>query len=406
MWTTDVTLPSCSCEPACSDQCEGLVQAEQPGVTARACVRRLTLTRFRSYVGLHLDLGPGPVVLTGPNGAGKTNLIEAISLLTPGRGLRRARLDELANSAGDGSWAVAVRLEGARGEARLGTGLDAPIGSGPRRCRVDHQPAGSANAFLDHLKVVWLTPEMDGLFTGPPSERRRFLDRLVLAVDEAHGSRVNALERALRSRNRLLEEDGDTRVLSAVEHELAELAVAVSAARLETIGRLSAQIAAGLDGGSPFPFACLTLDGGIERALLEHPALEVEDSYRMRLREARARDRTAGRTLDGPHLCDLVVSHGPKGLAAARCSTGEQKSLLIGLTLSHARLVGAMQGFAPVVLLDDVAAYLDGARRAGLFEALARLNAQVFMTGADPSAFAALSGAQHFRVEDGTVSSM
>lgn len=374
-------------------------------VTApRARIRRLSLTHFRSYATAQIDVADGPVVLTGPNGAGKTNLLEAISLFSPGRGLRRAPPDAVAQSGSDGAWAVAAQVEGALGTVALGTGADAGRTEGAaRRFRVDRETASSANAFLDHLKVVWLTPEMDGLFIGPPSDRRRFLDRLVLAVDASHGSRVNALERALRSRNRVLEDGGDARLLGAVEHELAELAVAVSAARLETVHRLAAEIAAHGDTTSPFPFADISLDGALERMLASAPAVEVEDRYRALLQDNRPRDRAAGRTLEGPHLCDLVVAHGPKDLPAARCSTGEQKSLLIGLSLSHARLVAAMQGLAPVVLLDDVVAYLDSDRRAGLFSALAALGAQVWMTGADPLAFEMLARAQRFTVSPGQI---
>ncbi|WP_234053596.1 MULTISPECIES: DNA replication/repair protein RecF [unclassified Xanthobacter] len=372
-----------------------------------ARIRKLALTRFRSYVSAHLVLDDGPVVLTGPNGAGKTNVLEAVSFLSPGRGLRRAQLADVGYQApGDDAagaiWAVSALVEGALGEVRLGTGLE-EAGAAQRRCRIDGEPASSATAFLDHLKVIWLTPEMDGLFTGPPSDRRRYLDRLVLAVDGTHGSRVNALERALRSRNRLLEDNGAPRFLDAVERELAELAVAVSAARLETVARLAGEIAAHRDEASPFPFAEIALEGAVERLVAEMPAIEAEDRYRALLRDNRSRDRAAGRTLEGPHLCDLQVSHGLKRLPAARCSTGEQKSLLIGLTLSHARLVGAMQGLSPVLLLDDVVAYLDSQRRTGLFEALERLGAQVWMTGADPDAFCALRGAQRFTVSPGSL---
>ncbi|MFG1391836.1 DNA replication/repair protein RecF [Xanthobacter agilis] len=372
-----------------------------------ARIRKLALTRFRSYVTAQLVIGEAPVVLTGPNGAGKTNVLEAISFLSPGRGLRRAQIADVghlpAGSAQPEAWAVSALVDGALGEVRLGTGLETPEET-HRRCRIDGEPVPSATAFLDHLKVIWLTPEMDGLFTGPPAERRRYLDRLVLAVDGGHGARVNALERALRARNRLLEENGAPRFLDAVEHELAELAVAVSAARLETVARLQAEIAAHRDDASPFPFAQIALDGALERLIAEMPALAAEDRYRAVLRDNRGRDRAAGRTLEGPHLTDLQVSHGLKGLPAARCSTGEQKSLLIGLTLSHARLVAAMQGLSPVLLLDDVVAYLDSDRRAGLFEALARLGAQVWMTGADPAAFAALEGAERFSVAPGRIS--
>ncbi|WP_188575305.1 DNA replication/repair protein RecF [Azorhizobium oxalatiphilum] len=369
----------------------------------RARIRRLTLTRFRSYAAAQIDVADGPVVLTGPNGAGKTNLLEAISLLSPGRGLRRTALDTLAQAGGDGSWAVAAQVDGAQGEVMLGTGSDGRTDGPNRRFRIDRETAGSGNAFLDHLKVVWLTPEMDGLFTGPPSDRRRFLDRLVLAVDASHGTRVNALERALRTRNRVLEDGGDNRLLGAVEHELAELGVAVAAARLETVQRLAAEIATHRDDASLFPYADIALEGALERLLAEAPAVEVEDRYRALLQDNRPRDRAAGRTLEGPHLCDLVVSHGPKSLPAALCSTGEQKSLLIGLALSHARLVSVMQGLAPIVLLDDVVAYLDAERRGGLFSALTALGAQVWMTGADPLAFAALDGAERFTVSPGTV---
>lgn len=369
-----------------------------------ARVRRLTLTRFRSYPFAQVAFGTGPVVITGPNGAGKTNLLEAISLLSPGRGLRRARMEELANSGGDGAWAVAAQVDGALGPVMLGTGLEPRAdGATSRKCRIDQQPVPSPSAFLDHLKVIWLTPEMDGLFLGPPSDRRRFLDRLVLAVDGEHGARVNALERALRGRNRLLEEHGDPRHLDALEHELAELAIAVAAARLETVSRLAAEIAAARDAASPFPFAEIALDGTIEKMVAERPALEAEDRYRALLRDYRPRDRAAGRTLEGPHLCDLQVAHGPKQLPAARCSTGEQKSLLIGLTLSHARLVAAMHAIAPVVLLDDVAAYLDADRREGLFQALARLGAQVFLTGADPAAFAGIEASDRLGIRPGEI---
>ncbi len=390
-----------------------------------ARIRTLILSRFRSYGAARLNVGAGPIVLTGPNGAGKTNVLEAISFLSPGRGLRRAQLPDIGQrtpAEGGGNhddagspawappstapfpWAVSATVDGALGTVRLGTGLETGD-TGQRRCRVDGEPAGSANVFLDHLKVLWLTPEMDGLFTGPPSDRRRYLDRLVLAVDASHGSRVNGLERSLRARNRLLEENGAPRFLDAVEHELADLAIAVSAARVETVARLAAEIAASRDDSSPFPFAGIGLDGAVERMLADAPAVEVEDRYRGLLRDNRPRDRAAGRTLEGPHLCDLLVSHGGKQIPAARCSTGEQKSLLIGLTLSHARLVAAMQGLSPVLLLDDVAAYLDTERRAGLFAALARLGAQVWMTGADTAAFDQLENGEHFKVQPGEITS-
>lgn len=372
-------------------------------------LRRLSLANFRSYHAAQVSLdSAGPVVVTGPNGAGKTNLVEAISLLAPGRGLRRATLEELAFSEGDGAWAVSAEIEGMLGLATLGTGVDPHSSEGvvrARQCRIDREPVSSAAAFADHLRVVWLTPAMDGLFNGPASERRRFLDRLVLAVDANHSGRVAALERSLRSRNRLLEEgQSDAHWLDAVEHETAEVAVAVVAARSETAARLSAALAATRDSALEFPRAELALDGWMERLLPAHSATEIEDRYRALLKDNRARDAAAGRTLDGPHLSDLKVSHADKGIAAEDASTGEQKALLIRLVLAHAGLIMDMTGFAPVLVLDEVIAHLDPTRRDALYDTLAGLGAQVWITGADPGAFGDITGrAQMFEVRNGAV---
>jgi DNA replication and repair protein RecF len=357
-----------------------------------AFIRRLTLSNFRSYHAAQIVLDrAGPVVLTGANGAGKTNLIEAISLLAPGRGLRRATMEELAFSEGDGAWAVNAEIEGMLGLATLGTGIDPPVGeesSPTRRCRIDREAVSSATAFADHLRVVWLTPSMDPLFNGPASERRRFLDRLVLAVDAQHASRVAALERSLRSRNRLLENaQSDPHWLDAVEHETAEVAVAVAAARAETVNRLSAALGNARDVAPEFPYAEIALEGWMEQLLPAHSALEIEDRYRALLKDSRARDAAAGRTLDGPHRSDLAVTHAAKNIPASDASTGEQKALLIRLVLAHARLIKDMTGYAPLLLLDEVVAHLDPGRRAALYDALFALGAQVWMTGADPAAF-------------------
>ena len=369
-------------------------------------IRRLTLSNFRSYHAASLTISGNLIVLTGPNGAGKTNLIEAVSFLVPGRGLRRATLDEVAFSEGDGAWAVSAEVEGILGLATLGTGIEATAGEDSarsRQCRIDREPASSAAAFADHLRAIWLTPAMDQLFMGPGSERRRFLDRLVLAVDAEHTGRVNALERALRSRNRLLEEARpDSHWLEAIEHETAELAVSVAAMRAETVRRLQGALAARQD--DAFPSAEIALDGWIERLVLDHPAIEIEDRYRAVLRDNRGRDAAAGRTLDGPHLTDLAVMFPLKNIPAAEASTGEQKALLIGLVLAHAGLIAEMTGFAPVLLLDEVVAHLDPERRAALYDALDRLGAQVWMTGADPAAFTDIaSRADVFAVGPGTV---
>jgi len=360
-----------------------------------ARINRLTLTNFRNYRAATLEVDARPIVLVGPNGAGKTNLLEAISFLSPGRGLRRATLEEVAFQEGDGSWAVAAEVEGALGLATLGAGIErAPEDSAlaTRKSRIDREPVSSAAAFADHLRVVWLVPAMDTLFAGAPSERRRFLDRLALAVDAEHASRVNALDRALRSRNRLLAEpQPDAHWLDAVEHETAELAIAVAAARAEAVQRLERVLAVRRD--TDFPPADIALDGWMEKLVATHPAVEIEERYRAVLRDGRPRDAAAGRTLDGPHLTDLTVVYARKNIPAADASTGEQKALLIGLILAQARLIAEMTGATPVLLLDEVVAHLDPGRRAALHAELDQLGAQVWMTGADPALFAEIANA-------------
>lgn len=371
-------------------------------------LERLMLTDFRSYPTLDLAVGAAMIALAGENGAGKTNLLEAISFLTPGRGLRRVELADAIRTGAAGGWAISATLLGPGGEVRLGTGLERdPVSQAlQRKSRIDREPVSSVNAFSEHLRVVWLTPEQDGLFRGPAGDRRRFLDRLVLAVDAEHGSRVNALEKGLRSRNRLLEDAfPDARWLEAVEREIAEVAIAVAAARREAVERLASLIADERDETSPFPWAHLQLDGELEQKLGEASALDVEDFYRDALQGNRDRDRAAGRTLRGPQASDLVVRHGPKDVAADQASTGEQKALLIGLVLAHARLVATMTGMAPIVLLDEVAAHLDPRRRQALYENLAGIGSQVWMTGADAGLFADLpAGGALFEVTPGRVS--
>jgi DNA replication and repair protein RecF len=369
-------------------------------------IHRLTLTHFRNYRAASLTPRGDMVVLVGPNGAGKTNCLEAISFLSPGRGLRRATLEDVADNQGDGSWAVSAEVEGALGLSTLGTGIDAPRGdvTGSRRCRIDREPVASATAFGDHLRIVWLTPAMDGLFTGAASERRRFFDRLVLAIDAEHSSRVSALERSLRSRNRLLEvRNYDDHWCDAIERETAELAVAVAATRGQTAARLAAMLRS-RGQASAFPSAEIALDGWMENALLSEPATSVEDRYRAVLKENRVRDAAAGRTLDGPHLTDLQVVYAPKNMPARDASTGEQKALLIGLVLAHGTLVAEMTGVVPLLLLDEVVAHLDPTRRKALFEELARLGAQVWMTGADPASFGDIGpSGEIFDVENGRI---
>jgi DNA replication and repair protein RecF len=353
-------------------------------------VSRLQLVDFRSYERLDLPIDAHIIALTGENGVGKTNVLEALSLFAAGRGLRRAELAEMARQGGSGGWTIALEINSAYGPLQLGSGFD-PTATPARKYRLNREPISSARAFADCVRLVWLTPSMDGLFLGPAGDRRRFLDRLVLALDADHGSRVAAMERALRNRNRLLEDGQSTGAwIDAAERELAELAVAVAAARSETLGRLSALMAMG-SRDAVFPWAHVHLQGELEERVSGEPALALEDYYRQRLRDHRGRDGAAGRTLIGPHTSDLIVHHGPKMAAAAQCSTGEQKALLVGLFLAHAQLVAEVSGMAPLVLLDEVAAHFDPRRREALYQTLASLGAQIWLTGADPAAFEHLS---------------
>ena len=382
---------------------DGVAAARPPQVH----LSRLRLTDFRNYAQLSLDLQPGAVVFTGENGAGKTNLLEAISFLSPGRGLRRTTLAEVARDASPAGFAVHAMLEGPFGECEIGTGTIGGQGDAEavRRVRINGTAARSTDELTEWLRVMWLTPAMDALFTGPAGDRRRFVDRLVLAIDPAHGRRAADYEKAMRARNRLLAEGSrDERWFEAIETQMAETGTAIAAARAELV-RLLAGMVARMPGDSPFPRAAISLSGPMEEEVGHRPAVEVEERFRAALAEGRNRDRAAGRTLDGPHRSDLLVRHAPKDQAAELCSTGEQKALLIGIVLSHARLTGEVAGSAPVLLLDEIAAHLDQGRRAALFSILDDLNCQYFMTGTEAALFASLAGrAQFLTVSAGQVS--
>lgn len=363
---------------------------------ARVWVERLTLTDFRNHARLSQTFDARPVVLTGPNGAGKTNLIEAISLLAPGQGLRRAPYPEIARRGAD-AWAVAARVHTPIGPVDIGTGLtgaSAASNRTGRTVRIDGEPQSGSGVLAEHVEMVWLTPAMDGLFTGAGGDRRRFLDRMILCFDPGYRTRVNHFERAMAQRNRLLEEGvRENARLGGLEIVMAETGVAIAAARAQTVTALATMIDARRDRAtaSAFPWAKLELEGDLEAALVERPAVEVEDAYARTLAGVRERDRAAGRALDGPHRSDLVVGHGPKDAPARQCSTGEQKALLVGLILAHAELMAERrQGAAPILLLDEIAAHLDAARRAALFDEVVSIGTQAWMTGTDQEAFAAL----------------
>lgn len=373
-------------------------------------IRALKLTNFRNYQHLDATFEAPSVVLTGPNGAGKTNLLEALSYLSPGRGLRRAQYGDVAleeTKGGNGLWAISTRLEAPHGDVDIGSGLVANDGlvEKNRKIRIDRETVKNADTLTEYARLLWLTPSMDGLFTGPAGDRRRFLDRLVLAVDPTHGRRVNAFDKAVRGRNRILEEAFTNEAwLDAAEMQVAELGVAITAARLETVAMLIAEIDTTRQQTQHFPQALLALEGVVDELVAHHSATDAEDRYRHLLAQSRIRDRAAGRTLDGPHRADLVVCHVGKDMAARLCSTGEQKALLIGIILAHARLVAHMAGMTPVILLDEVAAHLDDIRRAALFDVLEGLNCQAWMTGTDHGLFDALGQrAQAFHVEGGAL---
>lgn len=379
-------------------------------------VTRLQLTGFRNYKTLSLSLQPRHVVLTGPNGAGKTNLIEAISLLSPGRGLRRATAEDLINRAAENSlsqgYAVFAALETPEDTFDVGTGVDGADAEGRgRKVRINGTAARAADELLDLCRVIWLTPAMDGLFIGAASDRRRFIDRMVLAIDPAHGRRANDFERALRQRNRLLEDArssvSNNAWLDGIETELARLAAGMSAARSELVALLAAIVETQTNDSASFPTGQLALRGELETMLADTgdtSAAATETIYARTLRDMRHRDQAAKRTLIGPHRSDLDVRHVQKDIEAALCSTGEQKALLIGLVLSHGALTRQVSGHAPIMLFDEIAAHLDETRRAALFARIDAIGGQAFMTGTDRNLFDALGArGQRLRVDAGTV---
>jgi len=374
----------------------------------RLSVASLKLTDFRNYASLRLTLDASPVVLIGDNGSGKTNLLEAVSLLGPGHGLRGRPYGELARKDGQGGFAIAATVMTRHGEIDIGTGFlpgTREEGAG-RTVRIAGKER-SAGALGDYVKQVFVIPAMDGLFTGAASERRRFLDRLVLAIDPKMRNPLGRYDRAMRQRNRLFQLREYSRALfEGLEEQMAEAGTAIAAARLDAVERLSILIEEthAARGDGPFPHAVLALHGTLETELTMRPATEVEDVFRLILEEGRERDRAAARTLDGPHLSDLLVVHGPKNAPAAQCSSGEQKALLLGLVLAKAELITLLEGTTPLVLLDEVAAHLDQARREALFSEILRLGVQAWMTGTDRELFSPIAqDAQILAVSQGNI---
>jgi DNA replication and repair protein RecF len=391
------------------DSSARLEQAAAPVVT------RLALRDFRCYAAAELAPERPLVVLTGANGAGKTNLLEALSLLSPGRGLRRARLDEIERlgSAGQG-WAVAASITTLKGPVEIGTGRlpeavpavatgGTNARNGRRIVRIDGVTQRSQASLGERLAVAWLTPQMDRLFIEGAAGRRRLLDRMVFGSDADHARRLVAYEQAMRDRLRLLAEPRPDAIwLAALEEGMAEEGVAIAAARLRLVADLGQALAAGT---GPFPAPELALDGTLERRFGETDRLqEVAAEFRARLAEQRRADQAAGATLVGPHRTDLLVRHRAKSMPANLCSTGEQKALLIALHLAHARLVRGQCGAPPLLLLDEIAAHLDAERRRDLFTEIAGLGGQAWLTGTEPGLFAELRAhADFFAVADGVV---
>ncbi len=366
-------------------------------------LQRLILTNFRNYASLTWRPAARIAVLYGPNGSGKTNLLEAISLLVPGRGLRGARNADLPRRGSTGGWAVAGRFATASGITDIGTGSAPESGSDRRVFRLDGAAPRNQTEIAARSASVWLTPQMDRLFQDGLSGRRRFLDRLVWALEPTHASEMAAHDTATGSRNRLLAEGrGDRAWLAALEDVIARHAVIAAASRLTLVNRLNAALAAGVAGA--FPAARIGLRCPIAERLAERPALAVEDWLRETLAANRSRDAAAGTSILGAHRTDLTLEDATTGTPAALASTGEQKSLLVGVILAHITVIAAARGFAPLLLLDEPAVHLDPVRRRALFEALVGLESQIVMTGTDVDLFLGLTErAEAFRTGDGAL---
>ncbi len=372
-------------------------------------IAKLVLSNFRNYNNLSLELNNSPVVISGPNGSGKTNILEAISFLSPGRGLRNIKLDEadrklvLNNSTATKiePWAVAAWLQSGANSAHIGTGRDVSSLANKRIIKIDGNVIRGQGELAGAFSVMWLTPQMDGIFLATASERRKFLDRLVYNFNPEHASLVYSYEYCMRERAKLLQDNGDKSWLAVLEAKMAEKAVAIAIARNDAVSIIQAAI---YNAPSAFPKADLKIEGMVESLVLSSPALEVEELLKRQMQGSRANDTRCGRTLIGTHRSDLQVTEISKNMPARLCSTGEQKALLLAIILAEARAKAMWKNNIPVLLLDEVVAHLDIDRRNALFDEFIAMNAQVWMTGTDVSLFTDLKGkAQFFTVTDNKV---
>lgn len=368
-------------------------------------VTSLTLSYFRSYPSLQLSLNPSPVIITGHNGAGKTNILEAISFLSPGRGLRNAKLTDIDHQGHPHPWAIASVLQTTQGETAIGTGRSPSSGNerAKRVIKIDGEFVRGQAELASLFSVIWLTPQMDQLFLASSSERRRFLDRLVYTFDPEHARRVSVYEYAMRERAKLLQQGcNDNRWLEALEGKMAEAAIAIAVARKEAIDILQQAI---LQATTPFPKAIIGIEGNIEQWVAEMTAIQAEEKLMAAWKDSRKVDGITGRTTIGTHRSDFTARHAEKNMPAALCSTGEQKALLLSITLAEARARANWRRSVPVLLLDEVVAHLDENRREALFEELRSLKAQAWLTGTDRFLFEGCGqNVQHIGVEAGKLS--
>ncbi len=367
-------------------------------------ISKLQLQCFRNYRSLSIELNANPVVLSGNNGSGKTNILEAISLLSPGKGFRKIKLsdaDMISEGRGLFPWSLSAIINKGIEESLVGTGR-LSLGDSKRITKIDRDVVKNQSELTSIFSVMWLTPQMDGLFMGSSSDRRKFLDRLVYNFDPEHASRIFSYEYTMRERAKILQQNNDAAWLSVLENKMAERAVSIAAARLDTIEHIQAVIN---EFKTAFPKAIIGVEGHVEEIMRNNSALQAEEMLRKQLFETRAYDAKSGRTNVGTHRSDFVVFHAEKNMHASSCSTGEQKALLLSIILAEARAKSIWKGGVPVLLLDEVVAHLDEVRRISLFEEIFSMQSQVWMTGTDIELFKEIRGkAQFFSVNNGVVS--